>query len=73
MNTIAIAANQDFEKIQSQNTEVLCPECGSEKLTKKLSSFSFSQGSSRKPACQSNCGEAYQKGCCGSGLCPGGN
>ncbi|MEW6411221.1 MAG: zinc ribbon domain-containing protein [Candidatus Zixiibacteriota bacterium] len=51
-----------FEELVSSDTKVECPKCGSENVTKLLSTFSASGGSSSSsslPCGQKSCGSGF--------------
>jgi putative FmdB family regulatory protein len=60
----------DFDLLVRSDTSIACPECGSKKLAKKLSSFAsfVKQANSAVPACHTG-GAGCDLGRCGSGLC----
>ncbi len=60
--------------VRGGDTPIECRSCGSEKVERKLSAFSFSAASVRKasPACAPACGGGFERGACGSGGCCGG-
>lgn len=61
--------NAFFEELVREETVVVCPQCGSSKVIKQLSTFSTSDSSDNKtPDCfRGGCG--CDLGKCGSGNC----
>jgi putative FmdB family regulatory protein len=64
------SCSKDFELLVRSDTRVACPECASEKVTKKLSVFASHIGrpSHTEPACHTG-GQGCDLGKCGSGFC----
>jgi len=64
------ACGDDFELLVRSDTAVACPECGSRKVDKKLSTFAsfVKQGDGGMPACHTGA-SGCDLGRCGSGLC----
>ena len=64
------SCGKDFELLVRSDTQIRCPSCGGEKLTKKLSLFSshLARPADSLPPCHSGHG-ACDLGRCGSGLC----
>ena len=50
-------------------TDVACPECGSSKAEKKLSTFSAAVSGSSPAGCNESACPAPPMGGCGSGMC----
>ncbi|MCX7786819.1 MAG: zinc ribbon domain-containing protein [Spirochaetes bacterium] len=68
---------QKFETLVLGNTEIQCPSCGSTKLKKQFSTFAVHHAPTRSsqtepPCCSSSCGNGFEQGACGSGMCCGG-
>jgi putative FmdB family regulatory protein len=61
---------RDFELLVRSDTQIRCPDCGGEKVKKKLSLFSsiVAKPSGAMPACHSG-GHGCDLGKCGSGFC----
>jgi putative FmdB family regulatory protein len=66
---------KDSEILVRGDTTINCRNCGSEKIERKLSTFSFSSlpAGGTQPSCASACGGGYEGGACGSGGCCGGH
>ena len=60
------SCGKEFEVIVQGENQVSCEECGSSKVSKKLSVFAVGKGSAGSPECAPRCGEGFQKGTCGS-------
>ncbi|NLW85929.1 MAG: zinc ribbon domain-containing protein [Planctomycetes bacterium] len=52
--------------VSNRDQQVVCPECGEEKLERKFSTFSAHQGGSSQPPCAERCPSGGS--CCSS--CP---
>lgn len=61
---------EEFELLVNSDTEIICKDCGSSDLHKKLSLFGISAGKA-EPSCSSACGGGIEQGTCGSGMCRG--
>jgi putative FmdB family regulatory protein len=57
------------ELVFSQREKVTCPECGSAKVERALSVFSYSSGGSYRSSAGDGCGSCHKSSCagCGSG------
>jgi len=58
--------NNDFEELVfSQSEKVACPQCGSKKVKRAMSVFSFSSGGSYRSSAGSSCGSCSKGSCSG--------
>jgi len=64
------SCGQDFELLVRSDTQIVCPGCGGDKLTKKLSLFAAHTARPKNlaPPCHTG-GHGCDPGRCGSGLC----
>ncbi|MBN2443062.1 MAG: zinc ribbon domain-containing protein [Spirochaetales bacterium] len=59
------ACHKDFEILVHKNSDITCSNCGSNEVSKKISSFAFSVSqNSKAPGCASDCQEGFHKGAC---------
>lgn len=56
-----------FELIIHSGDKAVCASCGSTQVERKLSLFAVNSSAKATPGCA--CGDGYQKGRCGSGMC----
>lgn len=62
---------KEFEILSSHSANVICPECQSEKLTKKFSLFATPPKTESIPDCASSCSDFKGSGCENSQCCCG--
>jgi putative FmdB family regulatory protein len=64
------SCGSDFDLLVRSDTTIACPDCGSRKVDKKLSTFAsfVKQAESAVPACHTGAA-GCDLGRCGSGLC----
>ena len=59
--------SDEFEKLVNSGDKVSCSSCGSTQVSRRLSLFAVNSSAKSMPECA--CGDGFEKGRCGSGMC----